>query len=332
MKKLFVFLFLTILLAPTTRVFAVAQVEINTASPEQLEEIIGIGPALAQRIIDARPFTSIDDLLAVKGIGEKTLQKIKNQGIAYVANQETSHIVNQPQNLDAQKSEAPNPTPSIQNPTPVIQTYPGGIVINEILPAPEGADENNEWIEIYNSNFFDVNIEYWKIQDEQRSQITYTFPKNLNIPGGGYAMLTRPQTHITLNNDRDGLSLLSPDGKVVDSMTYENTVKNRSYNNTPSGWQWSSALTPGTSNIISAPPNTKEENVLPKSQKIDNNDKVNIATAALGEPLEKEKFFNTGMLFLIAIGITIVCAGVILKIKKDTKHSPAKRDVLGENS
>lgn len=67
--------------------FATNQVEINTASLEQLDKIIGIGPALGQRIIDARPFSSIDDLLRVKGIGEKTLEKIKNQGIAYVKNQ-----------------------------------------------------------------------------------------------------------------------------------------------------------------------------------------------------------------------------------------------------
>jgi len=61
-------------------VLAVNKVEINTASPEQLERLTGIGPIKAQAIIDARPFSSVDDLLGVKGIGEKTLQKIKNQG------------------------------------------------------------------------------------------------------------------------------------------------------------------------------------------------------------------------------------------------------------
>ena len=39
----------------------------------------GIGPVLAQRIVDARqsiPFTAPEDLLQVEGIGEKTLEKI----------------------------------------------------------------------------------------------------------------------------------------------------------------------------------------------------------------------------------------------------------------
>ena len=67
-------------------VLAVEQVDINSATLSQLDEITGIGPTYAQRIIDARPFSSVDDLIKVKGIGEKTLQKIKDQGLAYVEN------------------------------------------------------------------------------------------------------------------------------------------------------------------------------------------------------------------------------------------------------
>ena len=48
---------------------AKAKLDVNTASQAELENISGIGPVLAQRIIAARPFKSADDLRSVKGIG-----------------------------------------------------------------------------------------------------------------------------------------------------------------------------------------------------------------------------------------------------------------------
>jgi competence protein ComEA len=50
---------------------------VNTATQEQLENIPGIGPVLAQRIIDARPFNDADDLHKVKGIGDTRYQKLR---------------------------------------------------------------------------------------------------------------------------------------------------------------------------------------------------------------------------------------------------------------
>ncbi len=54
-----------------------AKVNINTADAAALESLPGVGPALAQRILDWRSangnFASVDDLLNVTGIGQKTL-------------------------------------------------------------------------------------------------------------------------------------------------------------------------------------------------------------------------------------------------------------------
>ncbi|TMW62953.1 hypothetical protein Poli38472_005571 [Pythium oligandrum] len=46
-------------------------VDINTASEAQLKRLPGIGPVIAQRIIQARPFTSVEQLRDVQGIGPK---------------------------------------------------------------------------------------------------------------------------------------------------------------------------------------------------------------------------------------------------------------------
>lgn len=56
-------------------------VDLNTAGSADLEAVPGIGKSLAQRIVTFRekngPFASVDDLLKVQGIGEKSLQKLR---------------------------------------------------------------------------------------------------------------------------------------------------------------------------------------------------------------------------------------------------------------
>jgi competence protein ComEA len=60
-----------------------SRVNLNTADAATLETLPRIGPALAGRIIDWRDqhgrFTSVDDLLAVAGIGEKLLSGLRDQ-------------------------------------------------------------------------------------------------------------------------------------------------------------------------------------------------------------------------------------------------------------
>lgn len=57
-------------------------VNINTANAAQLTQLPGVGPAIAQKIIDYRtangPFTSVDDLTKVPGIGAAKLAQIKS--------------------------------------------------------------------------------------------------------------------------------------------------------------------------------------------------------------------------------------------------------------
>ena len=60
---------------------ALAQVNINSATVEQLDGLKGIGPTKAQAIVDYRkkngPFKSVDDLQNVPGIGPATLKDLR---------------------------------------------------------------------------------------------------------------------------------------------------------------------------------------------------------------------------------------------------------------
>jgi competence protein ComEA len=79
MKKLLLVLAMWLAMAGA----ALAQININTATKEQLDGIKGIGPVKAQAIIDYRTkngaFKTIDDLEKVKGIGPATMKDIRSQ-------------------------------------------------------------------------------------------------------------------------------------------------------------------------------------------------------------------------------------------------------------
>ncbi len=69
---------------PVSDVITVAQtINLNSASAEDFMRLPKIGKVTAQRIIDYRSkhgrFSSIDELLNVKGIGEKTFERIKGE-------------------------------------------------------------------------------------------------------------------------------------------------------------------------------------------------------------------------------------------------------------
>lgn len=65
---------------------APARIDLNRANPKELEQITGIGPALARRIVAQRErvgrFSKLEELLEVPGIGPKTLEIVREQ--AYV--------------------------------------------------------------------------------------------------------------------------------------------------------------------------------------------------------------------------------------------------------
>jgi competence protein ComEA len=60
---------------------AAGVVNINTAESDQLQMLPRVGPALAQRIIGYReangPFKAVEEIVAVKGIGETSLKKLE---------------------------------------------------------------------------------------------------------------------------------------------------------------------------------------------------------------------------------------------------------------
>jgi hypothetical protein len=189
-----------------------------------------------------------------------------------------------------------------------IQTnYPIGVIINEILPSPVGPDETDEWIEISNTNNFELDLSFWQITDTTGKTTVYTFPKGAIISPQDFLVLKRPETKITLNNNSDGLNLLQPDGKITDSLSYEKTTKGQSYNRFGDKWLWSENLTPGAINIIPTPVPTTGDNKL--SEENPN------GLAVIGKNIRRLNFPS----FLAAFGVAVFSGTIILVIKKLVK-------------
>ncbi|MFQ5479505.1 MAG: ComEA family DNA-binding protein [Candidatus Binatia bacterium] len=69
-----------LLLASGPAAWALAKVDLNTATVEQLAELPGIGPAKAEAIVAERSrekFKSVDGLERVSGIGSATMEKLR---------------------------------------------------------------------------------------------------------------------------------------------------------------------------------------------------------------------------------------------------------------
>lgn len=71
---------------PATKKPPAHPIDINSASSSQLQEVPGIGPATADKILQMRKsygaFKSVDDLLSVRGIGPKRLEKMRKYLVA----------------------------------------------------------------------------------------------------------------------------------------------------------------------------------------------------------------------------------------------------------
>lgn len=142
------------------------------------------------------------------------------------------------------------------------------IRITELLPDPEGSDTTGEWIELYNASDFDADLFHWSVADPQTK---YTFKEGAMIFAGGYYVLWRGESGISLNNTGDSVTLFNPASLEMMKVTYTASTSGSSWANFEGDvWQWTSKVTPGEQNVLAS-----------QSVEATQGDSVNMTTSSL---------------------------------------------------
>ncbi len=151
------------------------------------------------------------------------------------------------------------PTAGLKNAdNPQYKKYPK-ILINEILPNPEGDEKEKEFIEIYNPNNQDVNLKNWRLRDGS-SKGVYIFQDSVKIKSKKYFVIYRSKFNFSLNNSGgEEIKLIAPNGRIKSLVHYESAKENVSYNfdSTRNYWRWSQFITVNSKNRFNHLPTFK---------------------------------------------------------------------------
>ncbi|MFH1180847.1 MAG: helix-hairpin-helix domain-containing protein [bacterium] len=94
-------------------VFAAEKIDINTAPLSDLIKIVHIGEARGLELVSLRPFSSLEDLVRIKGISKLRVEDIKKQGLAWVEKALPAELFEQEQKeqlKEQPKEQPPNPS------------------------------------------------------------------------------------------------------------------------------------------------------------------------------------------------------------------------------
>lgn len=123
--------------------------------------------------------------------------------------------------------------------------YSTKIVINELLPAPAGDDKELEWVELFNPEKRDINLEGWQLTD---TKTYYQFPADKIIKANDYLVIKRKESKIALNDSGDKLFLIDPHNKIINGLAYQSAKEDLAFARNENHWEWTEKPTPGEKN------------------------------------------------------------------------------------
>ncbi len=135
--------------------------------------------------------------------------------------------------------------------------YSDFLIINELLPACQGAGEDCEYIELYNPENRVIKLDGWRLNIKKSN---YVFPESAAIKARSFLVVKREESRLSLSNRGATVYLLDPRGKIINGVEYGQAKDELSFSRVDSRqWQWTEKQTPGAANEIMALEGAEEE-------------------------------------------------------------------------
>ncbi len=148
----------------------------------------------------------------------------------------------------ASSTSSPPPTPATATPATETKNFDSTkIKISELLPNPNNNED--EFIEIWNSGPETASLDGWKLGDTKK---IITLEKITLVPNE-YQVFYGSKTKISLNNSNETITLFDQAGNMIDKISYATSFKGQSYSYdiSQNKFDWSITPTPGSySNIV----------------------------------------------------------------------------------
>ena len=127
------------------------------------------------------------------------------------------------------------------------------VVISELLPNPAGADEDGEWIELWNYGAEPVSLEGLVVRYNIRTVKELTLSQPIMLDPNSYYVVQSPDYTLSLTNTASSASLYSSDSSLLsETAPYENAPDGTSWAWFETGWEFTNRPTPGVANKANA--------------------------------------------------------------------------------
>lgn len=136
------------------------------------------------------------------------------------------------------------------------------MTITELLANPEGDDEGNEYIEVFNPNNEEVVMDMYRLIIGNDDPKTYAFPEGTVIPAGAYMRFSDDDISFTLVNSTSTVKLVDNDGLVIASSEYADPPVGSAWALIGDVWQYTNVPTPGLANVANQVDTEFEEEVI----------------------------------------------------------------------